>query len=142
MLFRSICILLICLSGSAHLTAQTRTPIIQSQTYPQNYFRSPLDIPHQASGTFGELRSTHFHAGDDYRTQQRVGLPLFAVAEGYISRLRIQAGGGGHSLYINHPNGYTSVYLHMDRFAPAYEARVREEQYRQKSFVVDINLEP
>lgn len=142
MLIRSICILLICLSGSANLTAQTRAPIIQNQTYPQNYFRSPLDIPHQASGTFGELRSTHFHAGDDYRTQQRVGLPLYAVAEGYISRLRIQGGGGGHSLYIDHPNGFTSVYLHMDRFTPEHEARVREEQYRQKSFEVDIKLEP
>lgn len=75
--------------------AQAQSPIIKNREYPQNYFRSPLDIAHQASGTFGELRSTHFHAGDDYRTQQRVGLPLFAVAEGYVSRVRVQGGGGG-----------------------------------------------
>lgn len=131
---------MVALAWSAH--GQTRESIIQSQSYPQGYFRSPLDIPHQASGTFGELRSTHFHAGDDYRTQQRVGLQLYAVAEGYISRLRVQAGGGGHSLYITHPNGYTSVYLHMDRFAPAYAERIKAEQYRLQRFDVNLELGP
>lgn len=131
-------IFLICFGQTA--LAQSAGPVIKSRDYPQGYFRSPLDIPHQASGTFGELRSTHFHAGDDYRTQQKVGLPLYAVAEGYISRLRIQAGGGGHSLYITHPNGYTSVYLHMHEFAPQHGKRVREEQYAQQRFEVDIKL--
>jgi len=120
--------------------AQGLGPIIKSGEYPQGYFRSPLAIPHQASGTFGELRSTHFHAGDDYRTQQKVGLPLYAVADGYISRLRIQAGGGGHSLYITHPNGYTSVYLHMHEFAAKYKERIREEQYSLQRYEVDIEL--
>lgn len=133
----------ICALWSLNGYAQSsRAPVIQSKSYPQGYFRSPLDIAHQASGTFGELRSTHFHAGDDYRTQQRVGLQLYAVAEGYISRLRVQAGGGGHSLYITHPNGYTSVYLHMEKFAAAHEARVRQEQYKQQRFEVDVELGP
>ena len=79
--------------------------IITSQDYPQNYFRKPLNIAPDASGTFGELRATHFHAGDDYRTQQRIGLPLHAAAEGYVSRVRVQIGGGGNSVYIAHPNG-------------------------------------
>src|SRR5690606_8960971 len=86
--------------------------IITSHEYPQGYFRNPLNIAMYASGTFGELRSTHFHAGDDYRTQQRIGLPLHAAAEGYVSRVRVQIGGGGNSVYIDHPNGYTTVYLH------------------------------
>src|SRR5690606_1599544 len=93
------------------------------------------------SGTFGELRSTHFHAGDDYRTQQRVGLPIFAVAEGYVSRIRVQIGGGGNSVYINHPNGYTSVYLHMLEFNAQLAAIVKAKQYEQERFDVDVTLD-
>lgn len=134
-------VLFFLIAYSGGVLAQSIVGIIKSKEYPQGYFRSPLNIPHQASGTFGELRSTHFHAGDDYRTQQKTGLPLFAVADGYISRLRIQAGGGGHSLYITHPNGYTSVYLHMHEFAARYKARVREEQYARQQFEVNIELD-
>jgi len=116
--------------------------IITSRNYPQGYFRNPLNITPDASGTFGELRSTHFHAGDDYRTQQRIGLPLHAAAEGYAARVRVQIGGGGNSVYIDHPNGYTSVYLHMDSFNDVLTNIVRAEQYKQKRFDVDIALKP
>ncbi len=136
----SISALLLLISPIPQVKAQSAGPIIKSQDYPSGYFRSPLDIPHQASGTFGELRSTHFHAGDDYRTQQKTGLPLYAVADGYVSRLRIQAGGGGHSLYITHPNGFTSVYLHMQEFGSRYKDRVRKEQYSAQRFEVNIEL--
>lgn len=115
--------------------------IITTKEYPQGYFRNPLNITPDASGTFGELRATHFHAGDDYRTQQRIGLPLYAVAEGHVSRVRVQIGGGGNSVYIDHPNGYTSVYLHMENFNDALTNIVRAEQYKQKRFDVDITLE-
>lgn len=117
-----------------------QSPIIKNREYPQNYFRSPLNIAHQASGTFGELRATHFHAGDDYRTQQRVGLPLFAIADGYVSRIRVQGGGGGHSLYITHPNGYTSVYMHMHEFNARIASITKSRQYELQSFDVDIRL--
>lgn len=123
------------------LNAQNKD-IITSRTYPQGYFRNPLNIAPDASGTFGELRSTHFHAGDDYRTQQRVGLPLHAAAEGYVSRVRVQIGGGGNSVYIDHPNGYTSVYLHMNAFNDVITNIVRAEQYKQKRFDVDVTVEP
>lgn len=115
--------------------------VITTRDYPQTYFRSPLNITPDASGTFGELRSTHFHAGDDYRTQQRIGLPIYAVAEGFVSRIRVQIGGGGNSVYIDHPNGYTSVYLHMDTFNDALTNIIRAEQYKQKKFDVDLTLE-
>lgn len=121
-----------------HVGAQL--PLIKTREYPRGYFRSPLAIPPQASGTFGELRSTHFHAGDDYRTQQRVGLPIFAIADGYVSRVRVQIGGGGNSVYINHPNGYTSVYLHMHEFNAPLAAIVKAKQYELKRFDVDIPL--
>lgn len=116
--------------------------IITSRDYPQGYFRNPLNIAMDASGTFGELRSTHFHAGDDYRTQQRIGLPLHAAAEGFASRVRVQIGGGGNSVYIDHPNGFTSVYLHMDGFNDALTAIIRAEQHKLQRFDVDINLTP
>ena len=117
-----------------------KTAIITSRDYPQGYFRNPLNIAMDASGTFGELRSTHFHAGDDYRTQQRIGLPLHAAADGFASRVRVQIGGGGNSVYIDHPNGFTTVYLHMDGFNDALTAIIRAEQYKQQRFDVDINL--
>lgn len=116
--------------------------IITSRTYPQSYFRNPLNIVMDASGTFGELRSTHFHAGDDYRTQQKIGLPLHAAAEGYVSRVRVQIGGGGNAVYIDHPNGYTTTYLHMDSFNAELTKIVRAEQYKQQRFDVDITLSP
>ncbi|WP_437919125.1 M23 family metallopeptidase [Sphingobacterium sp. LRF_L2] len=127
--------------GLSNLHAQNNS-IITSRVYPQGYFRNPLNIAMDASGTFGELRSTHFHAGDDYRTQQRTGLPLHAAAEGYVSRVRVQIGGGGNSVYIDHPNGYTTVYLHMDSFNDALTRVIRAEQYKQQRFDVDVTVDP
>ncbi len=125
----------------AALLVEAQPTIIKNREYPVGYFRNPLGIAPQASGTFGELRSTHFHAGDDYRTQQRVGLPIFAVAEGYVSRVRVQMGGGGNSVYINHPNGYTSVYLHMLEFNSQLAAIVKAKQYELERFDVDVSLD-
>lgn len=133
--------LLLAVSIAGNLSAQSKN-IIKSRTYPQGYFRNPLNITPDASGTFGELRSTHFHAGDDYRTQQRIGLPLHAAAEGYVSRVRVQIGGGGNSVYIAHPNGFTTVYLHMDSFNDALTNIIRAEQYKQQRFDVDMELKP
>lgn len=98
----------------------------------------PLDIPLFLSGNFGELRSTHFHAGIDIKTQGEIGKKVFAVADGYISRVKIQTGGYGHSVYIKHANGYTSVYAHLDKFFPALDEYVKGQQYAQKKFEVDI----
>ena len=81
--------------------------------YPKDYFSPPLAIPMQLSGNFGELRPNHFHAGFDLRTQQKEGLKVYAVADGYVSRIKISTFGNGKTIYINHPNGYTSVYGHL-----------------------------
>ena len=132
--------LLVGLFGALAVQAQQNN-IITTRDYPVNYFRSPLNITPDASGTFGELRSTHFHAGDDYRTQQRTGLPVYAVADGQVSRVRVQIGGGGNSVYIDHPNGYTSVYLHLENFNDALTTIVRAEQYKQKRFDVDVMVD-
>lgn len=101
----------------------------------------PLDIPLLLSGNFGELRGTHFHAGIDLKTQSVTGKPVFSIMEGYVSRFKVQAGGYGHALYITHPNGYTSVYGHLQEYYPELEAYLKQQQYNKKSFEVDIYLE-
>ena len=72
--------------------------------YPKDYFRSPLDIPIQLSGNFGELRSNHIHSGFDCKTQQKEGLTIYAAADGYVSRIKISEVGYGKAIYITHPN--------------------------------------
>lgn len=109
--------------------------------YTQDY-HPPVDIPIQLSGTFAELRGTHFHAGIDIRTQGKEGLPLRAIANGYVSRIKIQQGGYGKAVYINHPNGVTSVYAHLQRYSPEIKRHVRKKQYNQKSYTVEFYPEP
>lgn len=109
------------------------------QSYPKDYFTSPMDIPLVLSGSFGELRSNHFHAGIDIKTQQVEGLNILASADGYISRIKISHWGYGKVLYITHPNGYTSVYGHLKKFAPAIENYVRKKQYEKESFEIELN---
>jgi murein DD-endopeptidase MepM/ murein hydrolase activator NlpD len=112
--------------------------IFSNNKYPLVDFRSPLDIvPPALAGSFGELRPNHFHSGMDYRTNQREGYPVYAIADGYISRLRVQNSGFGLALYINHPNGYTSVYGHLQRFNPKIATQVKTIQYQKKSYEID-----
>ena len=110
--------------------------------YPEDYFQSPLDIPVHPSGTFGELRSNHFHAGLDYRTNQKTGLPVHAAASGYVSRIKVSSYGYGTALYINHPNGYTTVYGHLSAYAPKIDDVVRAAQYRNQSFDIQLFFKP
>ncbi len=112
--------------------------LISNSKYPLVDFRPPLDItPPALAGSFGELRANHFHSGIDLRTNQREGYPVYAVADGYISRIRIQSSGFGNALYINHPNGYTSVYGHLQRYNAKLTARAKAIQYEKKSFDID-----
>lgn len=111
---------------------------VEAQQYPQGYFRNPLDIPIMLAGNFGECRPNHFHSGLDIKTEGRENFVVRAAAEGYVSRIRMQNGGFGHALYVAHPNGYTTLYAHLNDFAPAIQKFMRSEQYRQKSWVVDL----
>jgi len=112
--------------------------IFSKNKYPITDFRQPLDItPPALAGSFGEIRANHFHSGVDFRTNQREGYPVYAVADGYISRLRVQNSGFGQALYINHPNGFTTVYGHLQRFAPKIARIVKDLEYEKKSFEID-----
>jgi len=98
----------------------------------------PLDIPIQLSGTFGEFRSNHFHAGLDIRTQGRQGLKVKSVQNGWVNRIRVSTTGYGKALYIQHYDGTTSVYAHLKKFAPKIEAYVKERQYQKESFTIQL----
>lgn len=106
--------------------------------YPQDVFGEPMDIPIILAGTFGELRSNHFHAGIDIKTQRRQGLPVYSIADGTVTRIKISHWGYGKALYIAHPNGYTSVYAHLQKFSPEIEAYIKAEQYRKQSYQVEV----
>lgn len=116
--------------------------MVAAQNYPTNYFRSPLDIPLKLSGTFGELRTNHFHSGLDIRTNSAEGLSVYAAAEGHVSRIKVSAYGYGNAVYIDHPNGYTTVYAHLRNFDSPIAEWVEQKHYDKKSFELDIALFP
>lgn len=102
--------------------------------YPKDYFSSPLNIPIVLSGTFGELRSNHFHSGIDIKTQGKEGIPIVAPADGYVSRIKVGQYGYGKALYVNHPNGYTTVYAHLQKFGMDIQQYVKKVQYKKQSY--------
>lgn len=102
----------------------------------------PLSGTLYLSGAFGEVRTDHFHSGVDFRTGGKVGAKVFASEKGFISRIRISATGFGKAIYINHPNGLTTTYAHLDRFTEKLEQFIKEQQYRDESFEVDVYLKP
>ena len=122
--------LLICLSS---------LPLILSGQSPaaKGYFRSPVGYPITLSGSFGEIRQNHFHSGIDIRTGGETGKPVYAVADGYVSRINISPYGFGKTVYIHHSNGYTSVYAHLNGYSAAIAKWAKEQQYSQESFVLD-----
>ncbi len=105
---------------------------------PGTDYRPPLDIPLILSGTFGELRSNHFHAGIDIKTQRRQGLPVYAIADGTVSRIKISHWGYGKALYIAHPDGHTSVYAHLQKFGPGIEDYVKKLQYEKQRYDIEV----
>lgn len=107
----------------------------------QDKLHPPLDIHHILSGNFGELRSTHFHAGIDLKTNGKIGQPIRALLDGYVSRIKVKSGGYGNALYITHNNGYTSVYGHLNSYYPELDDYIKKEQYKRKSFEIDIYLD-
>ena len=106
-------------------------------------FISPVDHNIRLAGSFGELRSNHFHAGIDIKSRTgEEGDTIRSSMSGYVSRIKIQRGGYGQVLYINHPNGYTSVYAHLRSFAPKLQDFITQWQNSSQSYEVDIYPEP
>lgn len=116
--------------------------IFAQVNYPKDYFSPPLAIPMQLSGNFGELRPNHFHAGFDLKTNQKEGLAVHAVADGYVSRIKISTFGNGKTIYITHSNGYTSVYGHLQRATDSIEDFIKKTHYQEQSFEIEKYLKP
>jgi len=104
----------------------------------ENKWVAPLEIPIQLSGTFGEFRNNHFHAGLDIRTQGREGLKVKSVQSGWVNRIRVSVSGYGKALYIEHPDGTISVYAHLKKFGPKIESYVKEHQYQKETFQIHL----
>lgn len=118
-------------------------PNLPSTTeYPKGYFRNPLGIPIRLAANFGELRPNHFHMGLDIRTNQRENLPVYAAAEGYISKIKIERYGFGRAIYINHPNGYTTLYAHLNDFYGPLNDYLKQKQYTDQRWEQEFELEP
>lgn len=116
--------------------------LFAQNNFPKDYFSPPLDIPMQLSGNFGELRPNHFHAGFDFKTQQKEGLKVYASAEGYVSRIKISTFGNGKTIYITHPNGYTTVYAHLQKAVGPIQDYITTTHYKEQSFEIEMYLKP
>jgi hypothetical protein len=128
------------------LTLSTLIPVLLSgQIAPHQagkLISSPVKYAFSLSGSFGELRNTHFHAGIDIRpSSSQENDRIYSIADGYIQRIRLQTGGYGKSIYILHPQlGYTTVYAHLDRYNEDIESYVAKIQKARKSYAVNIDL--
>lgn len=105
-------------------------------------YRYPLELPPSMVAIFGECRPDHFHAGLDLRTGGREDQPVFAIADGYVHRVKIEPGGYGNALYIVHHDGRMSVYAHLNEFFPGLEEYVRKKQYKTESWKQDMYFDP
>ena len=105
-------------------------------------YRWPTDVTRTITSSFGEFRSTHFHAGIDISTRDRIGARVLAARDGYVARIRVSPTGYGKILYLEHRDGYTTTYAHLDHFSSALEERVRAAQQRLGIYPVTLRFAP
>ena len=131
-------ILLVCASIIFNFQFST----LNSQEMPQGYFRNPMNLDIGLSATFAEFRAGHFHSGLDMRTGGAVDQPVYAAADGYVAKVSISPWGGGKILYIKHPNGFITVYMHLNGYANAIGKAVLKEQYARQSYSINKLFAP
>lgn len=134
--FRCTFLLAICFLINKLSVAQLFPP----KNYPQQYFQWPVGAKMGLVANFGELRPNHFHMGLDIRTDQKENVPVYAAADGYIAKVKIEPFGFGRCIYINHPNGFTTVYAHLNNFNPALEKYITTQQYLLKKWNVFLDI--
>lgn len=123
---------------SLYFSAQAQ--FFPPKNYPQNYFGWPVVATKGLAANFGELRPNHYHMGFDCKTDQRQNVQVIAAADGYIAKVKIEPYGFGRAIYINHPNGLTTLYAHLNDFMPELEKYVKEQQYKLKSWKVFLDI--
>jgi hypothetical protein len=116
--------------------------LFPDKNYPKGYFIYPVNAKIGIAANFGELRPDHYHMGLDCRTNQVQNRPVMAAADGYVAHIRIEPFGFGRAIYINHPNGLTTLYGHLNKFFPALEKYVKEQQYKLQSWKVYLDIHP
>lgn len=126
------------LLGITSLTSQAQRKV--ANDYPQGYFRNPLGIPYSLSANFGELRTNHWHMGLDMRTNQKENLAVYAAAGGFVSSIGIRPLSFGRFMIIEHPNGYSTLYAHLNRFFPELEKYVNEQQKLNESWAIELKF--
>lgn len=104
----------------------------------QEKYASPVNFAITLAGNVGEIRADHFHTGIDVKALQGVGSPIYAIADGYVSRLGVSPWGYGNVVYVTHKDGAVSVYGHLDRFVSKIAQWVVLQQLAKKSFAVDL----
>ena len=114
--------------------------VFPKKDYPKGYFIYPIDAKIGLAANFGELRPNHYHMGLDCRTNHVQNRPVKAAADGYVAHVRVEPFGFGRAIYINHPNGLTTLYGHLNNFYPALERYVKEQQYKLKSWPVFLDI--
>ncbi|HEY9342658.1 MAG TPA: M23 family metallopeptidase [Hanamia sp.] len=114
--------------------------VLPAKNYPKGYFIYPVDARIGLAANFGELRSNHYHMGLDCRTNQVENRPVKAAADGYIARVSVAPFGFGQAIYINHPNGLTTLYGHLNKFYPELEKYVTQKQYELESWQVSLDI--
>ena len=97
-----------------------------------------MDLPIKLSGTFGELRTNHFHSGIDIKTNRVEGLNIYSYEKGYISRIQVSTYGYGKAIYITHPDGKITVYAHLSKFSEKIQNYVKDIQYKRKKFAIKV----
>ena len=125
---------MICLIACMSLSAQVPGGV--------DFFDYPMKIMPKLNANFGEMRPNHFHMGLDLATESRENIPVYAPADGYIARMKIELSGFGRAIYLNHPNGTTTLYAHMNRFMPEAESYLKKKQYEIQSWKIDLNVPP
>jgi hypothetical protein len=119
---------------------QPTTKYLETERLSPEAFDLPLRIKPELAGGFAELRVNHLHSGIDFKTLKQVGLPIYAPADGWVSRIRISSFGFGYALYLDHPNGFTTVYGHLQGYADPIASVATDMQYRRESFELDTML--
>ena len=117
-----------------------RAQYFNQPAYDKNFYSWPVGAVKAIVANFGELRPNHYHMGLDCRTEQVENKPVLAAAAGYIAKVKIEPWGFGRALYVNHPNGHTSLYAHMNDFYPELEAYVKDQQYKLQSWSLFIDI--
>lgn len=116
--------------------------LFPAKNYPRGYFAYPVGAVVGLAANFGELRPNHYHMGLDCKTDKKQNIPVYAAADGYIAHVRIEPSGFGRAIYINHPNGLTTLYGHLNDFYPQLERYVKEQQYKLQSWQVFLDIPP